>query len=74
MEVLKGDIWREEVVKVHPHSKPVGLQRRLILATTKPGDTVLDPAAGGFSVLEACKGTDRDFIGGDIEFGVVQPV
>lgn len=66
------DIWKEEVVKTHPHSKPVGLQRRLILATTKPGDVVLDPAAGGFSVLEACKDTGRHFIGGDIAFGTVQ--
>lgn len=63
------DVWSEKVEKVHPHSKPIELQKRLILATTKEGDAVLDPASGGFSVLEACKETGRDFIGGDILFG-----
>lgn len=63
------DVWTEKIVKTHPHSKPVSLQRELILATTAPGDTVLDPAAGGYSVLEACRETGRDFIGGDIVYG-----
>ena len=60
------DVWTEKVTKVHPHSKPIELQRRLIEATTKPGDLVIDPAAGGFSVLEACRLAGRDFLGGDI--------
>lgn len=64
------DVWEEKTTKTHPHSKPVELQRRLIAATTLPGDTVLDPAAGGYSVLEACRQLgDRDFIGGDIVYG-----
>ena len=63
------DVWAEKVVKTHPHSKPVDLQKRLILATTCEGDLVLDPAAGGYSVMEACRGTGRDFLGCDIEFG-----
>lgn len=50
----------------HPHAKPVQLARRLILATTKPGDLVLDPAAGGYSVLEACRDTGRRFLGCDL--------
>ena len=41
----------------------------MILATTDIGDLVCDPAAGGYSVLEACRETDRNFIGGDITFG-----
>lgn len=61
------DVWQEKIIKTHPHSKPVGLQQRLISATTKEDDIVLDPAAGGFSVLEACKLAGRDFIGCDIE-------
>ena len=60
------DVWEEKVVKVHPHSKPIELQRRLIAATTMKGDIVCDPAAGGYSVLDACKLADRDFIGCDI--------
>lgn len=65
------DIWVEKTPKIHPHSKPVELQYRLIKATTKDGDVVLDPASGGFSVFEACKLLNRDFIGGDIRYGEV---
>jgi site-specific DNA-methyltransferase (adenine-specific) len=60
------DVWEEKVQKVHAHSKPIELQRRLIAATTADGDIVLDPASGGYSVFEACKLLGRDFIGGDI--------
>lgn len=65
------DIWREKADRGadHPHRKPVQLQARLISAVTDPGDIVLDPAAGSFSVLEACQIAGRDFIGGDLEFG-----
>lgn len=63
------DVWLEKTVKTHPHSKPIELQRALILATTNEGDWVLDPAAGGFSVLSSCEGTGRNFIGGDLVFG-----
>ena len=63
------DVWAEPAGKEHPHCKPIELQKRLIAATTKPGDVVLDPAAGSFSVLAACKEVGRDFIGGDIQFG-----
>ena len=60
------DVWEEKVTKTHAHSKPVELQKTLILATTNEGDLVVDPAAGGYSVLEACIDTNRLFIGSDI--------
>lgn len=63
------DVWMEKTPKIHPHSKPIELQQKLIAATTQDGDYVLDPAAGGYSVFEACKNLGRDFIGGDIEYG-----
>ena len=63
------DVWDESVFKIHAHSKPIGLQKQLILATTNEGDFVCDPASGGYSVFEACKQTNRNFIGCDIEFG-----
>jgi site-specific DNA-methyltransferase (adenine-specific) len=63
------DVWQEKTQKVHPHSKPIELQKRLIAATTKEGDVILDPASGGYSVFEACKLLNRDFLGGDISFG-----
>ncbi len=63
------DVWTEKVVKNHPHSKPINLQKTLIEATSNEGDLILDPAAGGYSVFEACKIINRNFIGGDIEYG-----
>lgn len=64
------DVWSEKILnKNHPHAKPEGLQVALISATTNEGDYVLDPAAGGYSVLRSCVLTKRNFIGGDIEFG-----
>lgn len=63
------DVWTEKTEKIHPHSKPLDLQQRLIEATTEEGDWVLDPASGGYSVFTACQKSNRNFIGGDIEYG-----
>lgn len=61
------DSWVEYSDReVHAHAKPVALIQRLIKATTKPGALVLDPCAGGYGVLEACKATGRDFVGCDL--------
>jgi site-specific DNA-methyltransferase (adenine-specific) len=61
------DVWREVLTdKRHVHQKPIKLQRRLIKAVTKPGDIVVDPCAGSFSVLQACLATERKFLGCDI--------
>lgn len=64
------DVWEEKIdKKVHTHQKPLKLQKQLILATTIENDYVMDVCAGSYSILEACKQTNRNFIGGDIEFG-----
>lgn len=66
------DVWEERIEqprKKHAHSKPIQLQSRLISAVTQIGDIVLDPCAGGYSVLDACKRTGRNFLGCDIQFG-----
>lgn len=68
------DVWDEKVVKTHTHSKPIELQKQLILATTNEGDLVCDPASGGFSVFEACKLSNRNFIGTDLVFGTELPI
>lgn len=61
------DSWREKFKRGgHPHAKPFDLTRRLIEATTRPGDLVVDPAAGGYVVLRACRATGREFIGCDL--------
>jgi site-specific DNA-methyltransferase (adenine-specific) len=63
------DRWVEKVasVRLHPHAKPIGLIQPLIGATTKPGDLVVDPAAGSFVVLHAARALGRDFVGCDLE-------
>lgn len=61
------DVWTESAVRlagVHP--KPVGLQSALIEAVTDPGNVVLDPAAGSYSVLAAAKNAGRQFLGCDL--------
>jgi len=60
--------WREKIDRKqypHPHAKPLELIRRLIAATTNPGDLVVDPAAGSFVVMHAAHQLGRDFIGCD---------
>lgn len=61
------DVWDERVAhREHAHQKPVNLQAALIQAVSQPGQVVLDPAAGSFSILEACKQTKRNFLGCDL--------
>ena len=63
------DFWSERLLGVrrHAHQKPVGLQAALIEAVTEPGDLVVDPAAGSFSVMESALSVGRNFLGGDLE-------
>lgn len=63
------DVWEEKIVKRHAHSKPIELQKNLILATTEENDIVGDFAAGGYSVFTACRDTNRNFLGCDIIYG-----
>ena len=64
------DRWAEKVDRrIHPHAKPAGLIARLIGAVTQPGDLVVDPAAGGFTVMHAAHELGRRFVGCDIAYG-----
>jgi site-specific DNA-methyltransferase (adenine-specific) len=59
--------WAEQVDRRrHPHIKPTELTSRLIGAVSKPGDLVVDPAAGSFIVLEIAQLLGRRFIGCDL--------
>lgn len=60
------DVWDEKLETKFTHGKPVNLQARLIEALTNTRDIVVDPAAGSYSVLEACRRTNRQFLGCDI--------
>ncbi len=61
------DVWNEKIIPdAGVHSKPISLQAELLEAVSNPGDLVLDPAAGSFSVLQACRSKGRNFIGCDL--------
>jgi modification methylase len=58
-ERLKDDGGR----KAHPTQKPEALLHRILLATTNPGDTVLDPFFGTGTTGAVAKKLGRRFIG-----------
>ena len=58
-ERLKGADGR----KVHPTQKPEALLARVLLATSKPGDVVLDPFFGTGTTGAVAKKLGRHFIG-----------
>lgn len=61
------DNWHEKVGRAaHPHTKPHRLQRALIECLTDKGDLVVDPAAGGYSVMKAALSCKREFVGCDL--------
>ena len=49
--------------KAHPTQKPEALLHRVILATTNPGDVILDPFFGTGTTGAVAKMLGRDFIG-----------
>lgn len=52
---------------LHNTQKPLDLLRRVILASTKPGDVILDPFVGSGTTAAAAKELGRQFIGIDRE-------
>ena len=64
------DVWTipvpprsEKLLGKHPTQKPLRLMRRLIAASTHPGDVVLDPFAGSCSTGVASVELGRRFVG-----------
>jgi len=51
----------------HPCPIPYALAERLVLLTTKEGDTVIDPFAGSGTILLAAKNNNRKYIGFEID-------
>ncbi|RLB67088.1 MAG: site-specific DNA-methyltransferase [Deltaproteobacteria bacterium] len=52
---------------VHPTQKPLGLIEYLILTYSNEGDMVHDSCMGSGTTMEACKNTNRNFIGFEID-------
>ena len=55
--------FARDAKNVHPTQKPVALLEYLIKTYTNEGDTVLDNCMGSGSTGVACKNTNREFIG-----------
>lgn len=55
------------VSKIHPTQKPVELMSQLIVASTKEGDTVLDPFMGSGTTAIAAIREKRNFIGFELD-------
>jgi len=51
----------------HSTQKPVALIKRLIKASSTEGDTILDPFLGSGTTLAACRRTNRNCIGFEID-------
>jgi modification methylase len=65
LPLCTGDerVKNEEGRKAHPTQKPEALLHRLILASSKPGDLILDPFFGVGTTGAAAKRLGRRFIG-----------
>jgi len=67
---IPGNVWslprvryRMDEYEDHPSQKPEALLERIILASSNPGDLVLDPFAGTFTTGAVAKRLGRWFIG-----------
>lgn len=69
----KETIRRPDGAPVNPAQKPEVLLERIISASSKPGDKVLDPFAGTGTTLAVAKRLGRPSIGYEIDEGM-QPV
>lgn len=60
-------INKEINTNIHPTQKPVNLMEYLVKTYTNEGDTVLDFTMGSGSTGVACKNTNRNFIGIELD-------
>lgn len=62
-------LWKNPVgrSKIHPTEKPVALMERLIKASSKEGETVLDFTMGSGTTGVACVNLNRKFIGIELD-------
>ena len=67
------DVWTGPLIKPsekkhgkHPTQKPIYLLERIVLASSRPGDCILDPFCGSGTTGVAARSCGRDFIGIDL--------
>ena len=56
----------------YPTQKPVALLRRIIEASSKPGDLILYPFCGCGTTIHAAQATGRDWIGIDVSYYAIR--
>ena len=66
-----GERLKNNGEKAHPTQKPEALLHRVLLASSNPGDLVLDPFFGTGTTGAVAKRLGRDFIGIDADPGYV---
>jgi site-specific DNA-methyltransferase (adenine-specific) len=73
-----SDVWRLPTVELwekhcgkHPTQKPLRLLYRIILASTKQGDTILDPFAGSCTTGIAANLLGRNFVGIEMDYNFI---
>ena len=77
-----GDIW-DDIDKInpagnerlrYPTQKPVALLNRIITASSKEGDVILDPFCGCGTAIHAAEDLKRQWIGIDITYLAIQVI
>lgn len=76
-----GNVWEfshvhycQDSRQNHPTQKPEGLFERMILASSKKGDIVLDPFVGSGTALRVCQQLERKGIGIEINEDYVEGI
>jgi adenine-specific DNA-methyltransferase len=78
-EKVPGNVWyfsrvryRMPEYEEHPSQKPEALLERIILASSNPGDVVLDPFAGTFTTAAVAKKHNRKSISTETQYEYVK--
>jgi site-specific DNA-methyltransferase (adenine-specific) len=66
-EIKPPEKWEKKFGK-HPTQKPVALLERILLASTNPGDLVLDPFSGSGTTAVAALRTHRTAVGLELSY------
>jgi len=59
---FKGDLK-----KIHPSQKPIDLIKQMIISSSEPGETILDPFLGSGTTMKAARDLNRNCIGIEID-------